>query len=83
MLSRLANNAVMRLQGWYYFKRQQVVVDTVKDAIRELSWSLPPIRISNAMIVDSYGNEAFVMADIFNYFSRKPIGEYQMVNRYK
>lgn len=76
MLSRLANDAVLRLRGWYYFKRQQVVVDTVQDAIRELSWSLPPIRISNAMIVDSYGNEAFEMADIFNYYSRKPIGGY-------
>jgi len=75
-LSRLANDAVMRLQGWYYFKRQQVVIDTVQDAIRELSYSLPNIRLSNAMIVDSYGNEAFEMADIFNYYSRKPIGGY-------
>lgn len=76
MLSRLVNDAVLRLRGWYYFKRQQVVVDTVEDAIRELSYSLPNIRLSNAMIVDSYGNEAFEMADIFNYYSRKPIGGY-------
>lgn len=80
-LSRLANDAVLRLRGWYYFKRQQVVVDVVENAIGELSYSLPPIRISNAMIVDSYGNEAFEMADIFNYYSWKPIGGYKMENR--
>lgn len=76
-LSRLVNDAVLRLRGWYYFKRQKVVVDTVEDAIRELSYSLPNIRISNAMIADLYGNEAFEMADIFKYFNRKPIGGYQ------
>lgn len=80
-LSRLVNDAVLRLRGWYYFKRQKVVVDTVEDAIRELSYSLPNIRLSNAIIVDSYGNEAFEMADIFNYYSRKPIGGYTMENR--
>lgn len=68
-LSKLANDAVTLLRGWYYFKRQQVVIDAVEDAIRELSWSLPPLRISNAMLVDSYGNEVYEMADIFNYFS--------------
>lgn len=80
-LSRLANDAVMRLQGWYYFKRQQVVVDTVEDAVRELSYSLPNIRKSNAMIVDHYGNEAFEMADILEYFRQKSIGGYLMQNR--
>jgi len=83
MLSRLANNAVMRLQGWYYFKRNQAVVDTVQDAIRELSWSLPSTRKSNAMIGDHYGNEAFEMADIFNYFSQKSIGGYPISNSRK
>lgn len=80
-LSSLANDAVMRLQGWYYFKRQQVVVDTVEDAIRELSYSLPNIRKSNAMIVDHYGNEAFEMADILEYFRQKSIGGYLMQYR--
>ncbi|KAB2675775.1 hypothetical protein [Brucella tritici] len=81
MLSRLANDAVMRLRGWYYFKRQQVVVDVVENAIRELAYSLPSVRKSNAMIVDSYENEIFEMADIFQYFSLKPIGGYTMENR--
>lgn len=80
-LSRLANDAVMRLQGWYYFKRQQVVVDVIENAIRELSYSLPNIRKSNAMIVDHYGNEAFEMADILEYFRQKSIGGYLMQNR--
>ncbi len=75
-LSRLANDAVSRLRGWYHFKRQQVVVDVIENAIRELSYSLPNIRISNAMITDLYGNEVFEMADIFKYYSRKPIGVY-------
>lgn len=69
-LSKLANSAVKLLAGWYHIDRRVHIHKLVEFAISDMLLSLPPMRRSNALIADAYGNQVFEMADIFSFFKR-------------